>query len=186
VGEEQNSFATAFEKAKKFRTDRLDESSKQVQRMRKALNKLKDRGCALCFCMGNDKGRRGHTIHQCPSFRHVGMTWGEYKDWKMSIKYKHHDTICWKCHVPTCSDEMHLPLVKGVMNCEWPDTVTPLALGIFQQNDLREAAERYFGKTWLHLEAFTMWLEKRPQVGHHSNIMDLLLWYVEVWMGQEQ
>ncbi|KAG2045557.1 hypothetical protein BDR06DRAFT_1015526 [Suillus hirtellus] len=169
-------FAKAYEQAKKLRTDRLDEEMKRVERMRKALDKMKDRGCPPCIAFDDQGGRSGHPMWRCPSLERLGMTWDDYRDWKTSIKYHNHKGICWKCHVPTCGDELHRPLEKGITVCDWPDVVLPLALTVFQQAQVREAAQRHFGVVWVKMDKFQNWLTKAPGAGHHSKGMDLLLW----------
>jgi hypothetical protein len=105
-----------------------------------------------------------------------------YKAWKASIQYHKHKGICWKCHVPTCGDELHAPLERGKVLCDWPDVVMPLALTVFQRANIREAAQRYFGVVWQKIDQFNNWLMKAPGAGHHSNGMDLVLWYVEEYL----
>jgi hypothetical protein len=180
-------FAKPFQEAKKWRTARLEGELVEVERMRKALNKIKDRGCALCLAVGNASGRTGHAIFQCPSFEMVGVLCGQYTEWKKTIRYNNHKGICWKCHVPTCGDELHGPLERGKTNCEWPDIVIVMAFGIFRCSELRRAAEKWFKTDWKEdADVFGQWLSKKPEVERYSNGMDLLLWYVEEWLGQEQ
>lgn len=181
ISEAGDPFAEATANSKKLRTGRQEERMKQVDRMRTALDTLKDKGCTLCYASGYSQ-RVAHKLSQCPSWEDVGCTLGRYFDWKKDIRYSNHKGICWKCHVPTCGDELHVPLVKekGDDRCDWPDVVVPLALAIFLHADLKEAAEKYFGVEWATMEEFTKWLVKPPGPGRHSKGMDLLLWYVEV------
>jgi hypothetical protein len=186
-GDGTDPFAEPFEQAKKSRTARLEGELVEVERMRKALNKMKDRGCALCLVAGNPSGRTGHQIFQCPSFDTVRVSCGQYTQWKKTIIYRNHKGICWKCHVPTCGDELHGPLERGKTNCEWEDIVIVTAFGIFRHAEIRTAAERWFKTDWkAEAGIFAQWLSKKPEMGRYSNGMDLLLWYVEEWLGQEQ
>ncbi|KAG1762154.1 P-loop containing nucleoside triphosphate hydrolase protein [Suillus occidentalis] len=181
ISEAADPFAEATANSKKLRTGRQEERMKRVDRMRTALNKLKDKGCTLCYASGYSQ-REVHKLGRCPSWEDIGCTLGKYFDWKKDIRYSDHKGICWKCHVPTCGDELHAPLVKekGDDRCDWPDIVVPLALAIFLHTDLKEAAEKYFGVEWATMGEFTRWLVKPPGPGCHSKGMDLLLWYVEV------
>jgi hypothetical protein len=173
--------AEATANSKKLKPAKQAEEMKQVDQMRKALNTMKDKGCTLCYASGNSGGR-SHKLSQCPSWENMRFSLGKYFDRKKAIRYNNHKGICWKCHVPTCSDELHLPLAKGKGDeqCNWPDIVVPLALTIFEFDDLKEAAEKYFAVEWVTLDAFTKWLMKAPASGHHSKGMDPLLWYVEI------
>ncbi|KAG1742875.1 hypothetical protein EDB19DRAFT_1827580 [Suillus lakei] len=88
VSDPSDPFAKVYKQTKKSRTNRLEGVMKQVERMRKALDKLKDRGCPHALLI-----------------------------WKASILYCNHKGICWKCHVPTCGDELHALLERGQMKC---------------------------------------------------------------------
>jgi hypothetical protein len=177
-------FSEAFEKAKKFRTERLEGEMMEVERMRKALDKIKDRGCALCLTTGHSEGRLGHSIFQCPSFERVKVSRQAYMAWKKEIRYFHHKGICWRCHVPTCGDELHRPLVAGEATCDWPDIVIPIAFGILRDDKLRSGAEKKFNADWMKDgSVFAKWLAKRPEKGRLSNGMDLLLWFVETYLN---
>lgn len=181
--ENGDQFFEAYEGAKKLRTNRLEGELAEVERMKKALNKIKDKGCALCQITGNAKARDGHVLRTCPSFATIGVTCNAYMSWKKAIRYHHHKGICWKCHVPTCGDELHGVLVSGEANCDWPDTVIPLAIGIFRDDKTREAAEKMFKVDWKKQPAeFAKWLSKRPEPERHSSAMDLLLWWVDECM----
>ncbi|KAG2063370.1 hypothetical protein BDR04DRAFT_1123305 [Suillus decipiens] len=187
VSDSGGPFAKMYEQAKKSRTNRLEELMKRVERMRKALDKIKDLGCTACISFGDRGGRPIHPITQCPSLERLGVSPGSYISWKSSIVYNnHHGGICWKCHVPTCRDELHAPLEKGKTSCDWPDVVMPLALMVFQQGHIREAAQKYFGVAWLSLDQFNDWLMKAPSAGHHSKGMDLVLWYAEEYLEQQR
>ncbi|KAG2110463.1 hypothetical protein BD769DRAFT_1674622 [Suillus cothurnatus] len=158
VSDSSDTFAELCERAKKSRTNRLDEEMKKVERMRKALDKMKDRGCPPCIAFGDKEGRSGHEIFRCPSLEQLGLSWDMYRTWKKSIVYHKHKGICWICHVPTCGDELHAPLEKG------------------KPRHVREAAQSYFGVVWLKINEFNDWLMKAPDAGHHSKGMDLMLW----------
>ncbi|KAG2030468.1 hypothetical protein BDR03DRAFT_987079 [Suillus americanus] len=176
VPDSSGSFVEMYKQAKKSRTNRLDDEMKQVERMRKALDKMKDRGCPPCNAFGDKGGRSGHPMFRCPSLEQLGVSWELYRAWKTSILYHKHKGICWICHVPTCRDELHAPLEKGKTVCDWPDLVLPLALAAFRQKDIREAVQKYFGVVWLKIDEFNDWLMKAPSAGRHSKGMDLMLW----------
>ncbi|KAG2743923.1 P-loop containing nucleoside triphosphate hydrolase protein [Suillus brevipes Sb2] len=182
VSDSSDPFEKVHQQAKKSRTDRPEGEMKRVERMQNALDKMKDRGCPPCFAFGEQGGRSVHPIFQCPSLERLGVLWDMYKAWKASIQYHKHKGICWKCHVPTCGDELHAPLERGKVLCDWPDVVMPLALTVFQCANIREAAQRYFGVVWQKIDQFNNWLMKAPGAGHHSNGMDLVLWYVEEYL----
>ncbi|KAG1853621.1 P-loop containing nucleoside triphosphate hydrolase protein [Suillus subluteus] len=177
-------FAEAATQSKKLKTAKKAEEMKRVDRMRNALNAMKDKGCTLCQASGEAEGQF-HKLSRCPFWNIPGWSLGKYFEWKQEIRYNNHKGICWICHVPTCSDELHVPLVKGNGDklCEWPDIILPLATVIHRYDDLKEVAEAYFMVNWATLNAFTSWLKKAPASGHHSNGMDLLLWYTEVHNG---
>ncbi|KAG2030099.1 P-loop containing nucleoside triphosphate hydrolase protein [Suillus americanus] len=179
-------FAEAAAHSKKLKTAKQATEMKRVDRMRSALNAMKDKGCTLCQASGEDKGEF-HKMSRCPAWETLGCSLGKYFEWKKEIRYNNHKGICWICHVPTCSDELHMPLIKGKRDelCEWPDIILPLALAIFGYKHLKEPAEAYFGIKWATLDAFTSWLMKAPASGHHSSGMDLLLWYMEVLKGDK-
>jgi len=170
-------FERSFKEVKKMRKERLEGDIAEVERMRKALNQMKDLGCALCTVSGEEEEE--HKIYHCGMLSKMGLKFKDYTDWKKKIRYYSHKGICWKCHVPTCGDELHGVLVKGSMDCEWEDIVMPVALGVYMRRETREAGEKYFGVEWKDMEMFVSWLMKKPGNGRLSWGMDLLLWFVE-------
>ncbi|KAF8120683.1 hypothetical protein EV363DRAFT_1188559 [Boletus edulis] len=117
----------------------------------------------------------------------LGVTWADYKAWRKQLKYgKHHRKICYICHVPQISDELHPTFTKskkggaGLVTCEYADIVAPLAFAIHYNPDMRGRAETYFGARWPTLMGFTQWLMDIPKKDRQSNMIDLLLWYVEI------
>ena len=176
--EDEDPFIEVCQQAKKARTCRLEEELLEVDRMRTALDKIKDKGCALCLTTSNDA--KIHVIFQCPTFELLEVSCQSYLTWKKEIKYKHHKGICWKCHVPTCEGKLHAPLITRKANCNWPDIVIPIAFGIFSNDGLNARAGKVFKVDWKKdLEVFAAWLSKRPATGRLSNGMDLLLWFAD-------
>ncbi|KAG2110016.1 hypothetical protein DEU56DRAFT_985445 [Suillus clintonianus] len=105
-------FAEAATRSKKLKTTKQAAEMSQVDRMRKALDTMKDKGCTLCYASDNGE-LEDHRMSQCPSWTSIDSTLGQYFEWKKEIRYNNHKGICWICHVPTCRDELHVPLVKG-------------------------------------------------------------------------
>ncbi|KAG1832561.1 hypothetical protein DFJ58DRAFT_848010 [Suillus subalutaceus] len=105
-------FAEATAQSKKLKTAKQAEEMKRVDRMRNALNAMKDKGCTLCQASGEAEGQF-HKLSRCPFWHTPGWSLGKYFEWKKEIRYNNHKGICWICHVPTCSDELQRTSFKG-------------------------------------------------------------------------
>ncbi|KIK80755.1 hypothetical protein PAXRUDRAFT_157856 [Paxillus rubicundulus Ve08.2h10] len=172
-------FTSAANQSKKRRIKRQEGVMRDVEQMKRALNKIKDNGCAMCLSYRSFHGR--HPLQSCHSLDMMQMSFKQYTEWKRGIRYgKGFKGICWKCHVPTCKDLLHPPLEKG-MKCEWEDIVIPTVVGIFNNQELRISAQRRFSVRWVTLEELRSWLVVTPIEGHHSHAMDLMMWFIEVF-----
>ena len=55
----------------------------------------------------------------------LGVAWGEYKDWRKQLSYgKHHTKICYICHVPQISDDLHPTFAKATKGGRAPWVVS--------------------------------------------------------------
>jgi len=101
----ENGFTTAARLAKKQQVDEESKKFKKVERMKKALNGMKDKGCVMCQVLTGEAAKVKHTVFQCGSLRKVERTFGDVMRWKQGIKYgRKHKGMCWKCHVLSCQD----------------------------------------------------------------------------------
>ncbi|KAH7922089.1 hypothetical protein BV22DRAFT_1049165 [Leucogyrophana mollusca] len=171
-------FAEETEASKKRKTMRLVQESEEVKEMKKALGNF----TGICGACKVGKGvETTHTITRCPTVMSIGEGFTTYKQWRSKLRYtKHHTKICWTCHVPQCSDQLHRTFVGGQNRdsaCDWPDTVGPVAYLIYQLEELRGLARTEFEMEWETLETYTEWLMSKPEAGHYSKLMDMFMWY---------
>lgn len=173
----EKGFDDAAGEAKRRRTERVDKVMREVEGMRKILNRIKDHGCGFCWAMKTEC-KVGHKIYECKTLRWHGGSFGWYKEWKGRIRYgREHQRICWKCHVPTCGGELHGGFGDG--GCEWDDVVMGTVMGIWLNKELRRQAEKELEVIWRDEDGLIEWLKKKPLKGHHSMGMDLVIWIAE-------
>ncbi|KAI6139187.1 hypothetical protein BKA82DRAFT_4365200 [Pisolithus tinctorius] len=137
--------------------------------------------CSLCRVLREGAMER-HGIRECPHLD--GDGWSEYVEWRRGLQYdmRHHRKICYMCHVPQVNDKVHPQFKKaekGNKDCKFADVVAPAAYGIYQNEELRREAEKKFGESWGEGGVYVKWLMGRPRQGHHSNLIDLMMWYHE-------
>ena len=76
---------------------------------------------------------------------------------------------------------MFSKVTKGAkISCEYADIIAPLAFAIYHKATLLSHAQAHFGVRWMGLVTFTDWLMGMPSRGRQSNLIDLLLWYIEM------
>ena len=179
-----SSFAEASNQVKQLRAQHEHGKHGMVERLQRGLRSLQQI-CCICLLHNPNACEDQHSIMQCPALKeHLNVTWTVYKEWRQRLQYrKHHSKICYICHVPQINDTLHTMFTKatkgGRISCEYADIVAPLAFAIYHHTMLRSRAEAHFGARWTGLVTFTDWLMGMPAKGRHSNLIDLLLWYVE-------
>ncbi|KAF8124467.1 hypothetical protein EV363DRAFT_1403194 [Boletus edulis] len=116
----------------------------------------------------------------------LGRDWNAYKDWRKLLQYrKHHDKICFICHVPQITDSLHPTFTKTSkggkgINCEYADIIAPMVFAIYHDPILRQRAETHFQTHWGNtLASFADWLMSMPREESQSNLIDLFMWYFE-------
>lgn len=179
----QDPFVGAAHTSKKQRVDRLGMVMHEANRMRQALNRVKDHGCGMCLVMDT---RPTHVrIYGCPTLQaHGGFA--ELMQWKKQIRYPPsvaRNAICWKCHVPSCSNTLHGDFEGQKTKCEWEDVVIPTLMGIWACHAIRERAEQELGVLWSTFQDYTSWLVGAPSDPYYSRVMEVFLWYVERVVG---
>ena len=176
-------FADATHTSKKRRVDRLAGAMDEANQMRRALDRVKDHGCGACLVMGF---RPEHaTIHACQALQAAGG-FGALMQWKKTIRYPPsvgRKGICWKCHVPSCSDMLHGDFEGAKTKCDWEDVVIPTLMAIRANRETRERAQRELGTMVADWVAYASWLVGEPSAGYYSRVMELFLWYVERVVG---
>lgn len=174
-----NGFVTAAHVAKRMRVERGRGNLEEIDRMRKALNRIKGHGCGSCYVLKKE-GYGGHEIKRCETLMELGGSFGRMLDWKKTIRYgKGHKGICWRCHVPTYEDELHGGWEGRDVECEWEDVVIPVCLSIWLDKETRRAGEEEFGVRWERLQDFTRWIVMMPRDGYRSKGMELVVWIVK-------
>lgn len=173
-------FAPAAHVSKKKRVDRLGGVFDEADRMRRALNKVKDHGCGMCLVFCSTPQHK--ELFHCPPLQKLGG-FAVLIEWKKTLRYQHAKGICWRCHVPSCSDMLHGPFGDSNTKCEWEDVVIPTILAIWGNLEMRKRAQIELGLTWADGMAYSSWLTGTPSPGYHSRVMELFLWYVERVVG---
>ncbi|KAG6382208.1 hypothetical protein JVT61DRAFT_861 [Boletus reticuloceps] len=180
-------FSAAAQLAKTLKASRELGSLNEVERLQRAFRSIQH-ACRICLVHKPDELIGLHDLYCCMTMENnLGVSWNDYKAWRKQLKYgKHHLKICYVCHVPQITDELHPTFTKskkggsGLVTCEYADIVAPLAFAIHHNPDMRGRAETYFGTRWPTLMGFTQWLIGIPRKDRQSNMIDLLLWYVEI------
>jgi superfamily II DNA helicase RecQ len=176
-----SAFNESFEASKRRKVETQMRSHEYVEKVLIVLQYF-DGICAYCKLLGKDTEK--HPIIHCP-FIDSGDGKGEerYVIWRDKISYQgFHDSICYMCHVPQTDDRLHRTFETGGRACDHPDVIAPVAYGIFHNNQVRVAAEQYFGQRWTDLNWFMRWINSKPAQGHPSNLMALFWWYYFVYL----
>ena len=112
-------FADATHMLKKRWNNRMAGTTDKANRIRYALDRVKDHGCGACLVMGF---RPEHTtIHACQALQAAGG-FGALMQWKKTIQYPPsvgRKGICWKCHILSCSDMLHGDFEGAKTKCGW-------------------------------------------------------------------
>lgn len=180
-----NSFAEASHQVKQLRAQRELGSLDMAERLQRSLQSLANTCCVCLIHSNTPTVTDQHNLIHCPCLEdRLCITWSEYKQWRKKLQYrKHHNKICFICHVPQINDSLHPTFTKarkggtGRMECEHADIVAPLAFAIYHDDALRSRAEIHFEVRWPKLTVFTNWLMDVPRAGRHSNLIDLFSWY---------
>lgn len=176
-------FVASMNHSNSLRSGRQQEVAQHAHRVRRALQCL-TYSCVFCTVMQGE-AIAGHDLHTCPCLdmhENPSQSWGHYLDWRKQLQYtRKHKKICFMCHVPQINDALHPTFAKAKSGgpCEFADIIAPAAFGIFHNNKLRTGAMEHFGQEWPGITHFTGWLIAPPNPGSYSNIIDLVLWYVD-------
>lgn len=187
-----HTFSEATERAKVLKATRELGKLSEAECVQHALRSCQNL-CCICLVHNTNSAANRHTLSCCPCFGdRIPATWDLYKDWRYKLKYnrKHHDKICFICHVPQISDELHPTFTKAgkkgsKIECQYADIIGPMVFAVYHDVILKARAEAHFG-TQLggNLTAFADWLMGMPRACSHSNLMDLFMWYMETQWKQ--
>ena len=134
--------------------------------------------------MHGPQERREHSLKECPTLiGQLGVSWSEYVNWRQRLQYqKHHQKICYMCHVPQITDELHPTMTKAIdgVKCEYTDIVAPIAFGIYHEGSIRDKGEKYFNVKWESKHGFAEWLMGKPRERKYSNLIELFMWYISI------
>lgn len=175
-------FAEAMNRAKNLQATREIGQLKIAEKMKKALQSMQGR-CSVCL-IHRPQEREKHLLKECPSLRgQLGVSWSEYIDWRRKLRYqKHHQKICFVCHVPQITDELHPTMTKAKMDgvgCEYADIIAPMVFGMYHEGGVKRKAEECFREKWESENGFAGWLMGKPKGKSYSNMVDLFMWYME-------
>ncbi|OBZ66042.1 ATP-dependent DNA helicase tlh2 [Grifola frondosa] len=172
-----NSFIDAQQRAKHRHIEAHSKEATYIDHFLIALQHF-DGHCAFCQSFGTTSPF--HEIYKCPTMRLRTFSSNiHYITWRKLLVYgRHHDNICWKCHIPQIEDRLHPQFEAGQLStCKYKDIMAPLALGIYLSDTLRSMAESKFDRSWKSEMIFATWLMEKPVSGHPSNLAALFLWY---------
>ncbi|KIK10475.1 hypothetical protein PISMIDRAFT_622127, partial [Pisolithus microcarpus 441] len=176
------SFSQAARQAKELRAGREMGTLGRAQQIEKALQTVMGT-CCICLVLGDMEGssRAQHDLMSCPKLGSFLV----YKEWRQKLRYrKHHNMICFICHVPQLSDSLHPTFTRAQrgrnVGCKYADIIAPTAFAIFHHSLVKRRAEAYFEVEWAGVGAFADWLMDAPKGKSESNLMDLFMWYMEM------
>lgn len=142
-----------------------------------------DLHCAVCLIFQGNRSRKCKNIHECPTAKSSAGFVPDYMNWASTIKYdiKGGRAICYKCHVPSIHDTLHAPFIAGSKEaCVAHQTISVVAFSIFRSYKHKSPAQAYFKQDWdSNRDKFTKWLGAKPAEERSSNMVDLMLWYLE-------
>jgi superfamily II DNA helicase RecQ len=144
-------FALAVQKTKERRLEQRRSIAKYVEDMERDLARFKAI-CAVCLTDGVQSRR--HSLFSCPTLQPFLK---DYKQWKASLRYADHGLACWYCHVPQCNDLLH-PTFGHPKDCEHADIIAPIAFMVYQNPQLRNAAQLEWTSTWSSVTQYAHWL----------------------------
>lgn len=163
----------------------------EEKRLQRALQGMRH---ACCICQIHDvhNATDQHSPNKCSTIRDkLGSDWNAYKEWRKLLRYrKHHNKICFICHVPQITDSLHPTFTKTGkgskgLDCEHVDIIAPTAFAIYHDAILRRRAESHFNTNWGNtLATFANWLMSMPKDDSQSNLIDLFKWYFETERSQ--
>ncbi|KAG9308754.1 hypothetical protein JVU11DRAFT_3817 [Chiua virens] len=176
-----DTFEAAAIMAKRQRADRLASVIEDADRIRMALNAVKDHGCGVCYVL--QQPCKHDTMYTCPNLKEWFGGFFYVMDWKKKIRYPTSITknqgICWKCHVPSCADMLHGPFTLSDAPCEWEDIIVPTLIAIWKAPNIHLWKNNPFGKLSKDLDGYAKWLLERPSPGYCSKVIEVFLRYVE-------
>jgi hypothetical protein len=159
---------------------RKEGESQYIERFKAALAKFTGI-CSFCRVAGQEEP--WHSIIMCPQMTmlpDLSCTAESYRHWSRGITYQpqYHDKICFRCHVPQCSDRLHATFVsRSDQACEYKDALAGIGYAIFHIEPVKAQAQAAFGCTWDNEGNFLDWLNEKPMSGHKTNLSALFLWY---------
>lgn len=167
-------FMVLSDAAKNRRAQQEMEKIEYVSRFNKALA-IFNSSCAYCL-MKNQVGK-SHTLQSCSGMESI---WTTYKSWKSAIKYpkKFPNKSCFFCHIPRIGNLLHENVGKPT-DCDFPDIVAVVALGVYLDRELHQEAATYFKTSWKTTEEFSKWLIMLPTDKNLTHISALFLWYTK-------
>lgn len=175
-------FGYAFHQTRDIMEARAAILSAYIATIRDALTYL-DHHCGVCHVTLGDKTKNCKNIHNCPTAQAAKGFIPDYMGWCTTILYdtKGGRAICYYCHVPSIHDTLHTEFVKGSKEgCVLHEAISVVTFSIFNSVKIKAKAEVHFNQTWEQdRKKFTTWLGAKPAAGKTSNMIDLILWYLE-------
>jgi superfamily II DNA helicase RecQ len=175
---QSSAFAEAHEQSKRRKLERDQKQMEYVAKV-KGLLDVYDSHCTYCLMKGFTEKR--HSILRCHTL--TTLTVGgrdSYLEFKKSIRYQEsiHGAVCWKCHLPQCSDMLH-DTFNRTQPCPYEDVLPPIGYAIYMSDRLRLDAGKRFQCDWTDVECFVKWLNARPVNGELTNLLALFCWYTQ-------
>ena len=136
----------------------------------------------LCaYCLIHRSYSAHHSILKCPTLKnstHAAV--GNYLDWRGQLKYneRHHDKVCWFCHIPQCHEQLHPPFQPNATDCEYEDIIAPIGYALYSSLALRLLMQERMHTTWDTVAVYIKWLNGPPVQGHETNLSALFLDYI--------
>lgn len=173
-------FESAHQTAKMRKVEMTEEEQTYVSDFKKALVCYCDT-CAICLFNGYSHPDPLDAL-SCPLFSLQESSVARYRYFKSKLHYSsdiHKSVICFKCHIPTCHDLLHMPLYYK-QDCPNPHTVTGVCWVVFFGTSSRPLMESHFNHSFPTLDAYIAWLNGPVIPGHKSNLTAVFLWYTSL------
>jgi len=131
------------------------------------------------YCIVNDADDSQHMFSTCQNFnKNVKNGFPTFYDFSRSIRYNHHQRVCYRCHLPNgYEDRIHPTFKPNSPDCKYEDLLAPLAFAIYRHPVKSLHLENHFELSLPSLRHFTAWLNEPPIPGHKSNLTAVFLWY---------
>jgi hypothetical protein len=177
--DQPDTYEAATACAKRQRLERHGASIRYLNRLKEALDHQLGT-CTLCRVCRRP-ATEGHSIFRCPTLQISGLldNFKAFRKLNYNKNFEHHRNLCWRCHVPQLSADLHEQNLPGQPpTCQHSDVLGPFFVGLWIRKDLRARAEKESGVGWAEPTSYKKWLLCKPEKSENqTNLVALFMWW---------